>query len=47
MVANFEGGFYEIGELPIEDSAGIGFGLSVLLLISFTASRLIKIGGRG
>jgi hypothetical protein len=42
MMANFEGGFEGIGELPIEDSAGIGFGLSVLLLFSFAAARLAK-----
>jgi hypothetical protein len=45
MVANFEAGFECIGELPIEDSAGIGFGLSVLLLVSFAAARLTKNGG--
>ena len=40
MVANFEGGFHVIGELPIEDAAGIGFGLSGLLLVSFVAGRV-------
>jgi hypothetical protein len=45
MLANFEGGFHAIGELPIEDSAGIGFGLSVLLLVSFIVSRFGKNGG--
>ena len=40
MVANFEGGFEVIGELPIEDAAGIGFGLSALLLVSFAAGRV-------
>jgi hypothetical protein len=45
MQANFEAGFHVIGELPTEDAAGIGFGLSVLLLLSFTASRFIKTGG--
>jgi hypothetical protein len=33
-VANFETGFYTLGELPVEDSAGIGFGISWLLAIS-------------
>jgi hypothetical protein len=42
MLANFESGFHVIGELPIEDSAGIGFGLSVLLLVSFVAVRFGK-----
>jgi hypothetical protein len=42
MVASFEGGFHVIGELPIEDAAGMGFGLSVLLLVSFTAVRFGK-----
>ncbi len=45
MQANFEAGFHVIGELPTEDAAGIGFGLSVLLLVSFTAARFVKIGG--
>jgi hypothetical protein len=45
MQANFETGFEGIGELPIEDSAGIGFGLSVLLLASFIAFRFVKKGG--
>jgi hypothetical protein len=42
MVANFEGGFEGIGELPIEDAAGIGFGLSVLLLVSWLAATFGK-----
>jgi hypothetical protein len=45
MLANFEGGFHAIGELPIEDSTGIGFGLSVLLLVSLVAVRFVKNGG--
>jgi hypothetical protein len=31
MVANFEEGFQVLGELPIEDTAGIGLGISVLV----------------
>jgi len=31
MVANFEDGFHILGELPIEDTTGIGFGISVLV----------------
>jgi hypothetical protein len=41
MVANFEPGFHMLGELPTEDWAGIGFGLSLLLLISVPASLLM------
>ncbi len=40
MVANFEPGFHSVGELPTEDWAGIGFGLSLLLLVSIPASFL-------
>ena len=32
MVANFENGFHTIGEMPVEDAAGLGFGLSVLVV---------------
>lgn len=45
MVAHFEAGFEIIGELPTEDWAGFGFGLSWLLLVSFIAARCVKIGG--
>jgi hypothetical protein len=38
MVANFEQGFHVIGEIPTEDGAGIGFGLSVLIAVSVAAS---------
>jgi hypothetical protein len=41
MMANFEPGFQILPELPTEDWAGIGFGLSLLLLISVPASFLI------
>jgi hypothetical protein len=34
MVANFEQGFHVLGELPIEDTTGIGFGISMLVVIS-------------
>ena len=37
MIANFEPGFMWLGELPTEDWAGIGFGLSVLLAGSVVA----------
>lgn len=47
MVANFEQGFHVLGELPTEDGTGIGFGLSVLLVISIVAAAFHskKIGG--
>jgi len=38
MQANFEPGFLWLGELPTEDWAGIGFGLSALLAISVFAN---------
>jgi len=41
MVANFEQGFQVLPELPTEDWAGFGFGLSLLLLISVPASFLM------
>jgi hypothetical protein len=34
---HFDNGFFELGELPTEDSAGIGLGLCLLLAISFGA----------
>ena len=48
MMANFEQGFHVIGEMPTEDGTGIGFGLSVLLLISMVAAwRLRKRSDEG
>ena len=41
MMANFEPGFQVLPELPTEDWAGFGFGLSLLLLISVPASLLM------
>jgi len=41
MTANFEQGFQMLPELPTEDWAGIGFGLSLLLLVSVSASFLM------
>lgn len=37
MVANFEKGFVLVGELPTEDWAGLGFGLSMLLTVGLLA----------
>ncbi|HXI71820.1 MAG TPA: hypothetical protein VNN22_15805 [Verrucomicrobiae bacterium] len=45
MTANFEQGFHAIGELPTEDWAGLGFGLSALLLVSLVAARFVKVDG--
>jgi hypothetical protein len=42
MTANFEQGFLWLGELPTEDWAGIGFGLSALLAVSVVASFFIR-----
>jgi hypothetical protein len=42
MIANFEPGFLSLGELPTEDWAGIGFGLSVLLAVSVIGSFGIR-----
>jgi hypothetical protein len=42
MNANFEGGYNILGEMPTEDSAGIGFGISMLLAISFAAALLTR-----
>jgi hypothetical protein len=38
MVANFEAGFHILGEFPVEDSAGLGFGVGWLMLISIVAA---------
>ena len=38
LVANFEQGFFGVGELPTEDGAGIGFGLSLLVVVSVLAA---------
>jgi len=37
MDANFESGYQMLGEMPTEDWAGIGFGVSLLVLISVIA----------
>ena len=42
MVANFEAGFYTLGELPVEDSAGLGFGVSWLVIISVVAAWWVR-----
>src|SRR5207247_1015870 len=43
MMANFENGFHRLSELPTEDWAGLGFGLSVLLLISIVGSLAYRL----
>ncbi|HOC57798.1 MAG TPA: hypothetical protein PKI20_19420 [Verrucomicrobiota bacterium] len=49
MVANFEGGFMVLGEMPTEDWAGLGFGVSVLLAASVVMTLLRRgpAAGRG
>jgi len=37
LEANFENGYIQLKELPTEDWAGLGFGLSALVLVSFLA----------
>jgi hypothetical protein len=38
----FDSGFFSVGELPTEDWAGIGFGLSLLLVVSVAGSFWIR-----
>ena len=38
----FQNGFFTTGELPTEDWAGIGFGLSILLVVSVIANFFIQ-----
>jgi uncharacterized membrane protein len=42
MNANFEHGYEILGEMPTEDWAGIGFGVSMLMLISLVAVPFVK-----
>jgi hypothetical protein len=42
MENNFDIGFFWLGELPTEDWAGIGFGVSMLLTISVLASFALR-----
>jgi hypothetical protein len=46
MVANFEPGFHTVGELPTEDWAGLGFGISLLLMISVVAAWWVRPASR-
>ena len=41
-IADFQPGFSQVGELPNEDWAGMGFGLSVLLAISVAAAFFVR-----
>jgi len=43
MVANFEQGFQNLGELPTEDATGIGFGISVLVAASLLGALVCRI----
>ncbi len=42
MDANFEGGYNNLGEMPTEDWSGLGFGVTVLLLVSVVAGWSVK-----
>ena len=42
MNANFEGGYNMLGEMPTEDWSGMGFGISMLLVISMLAGLRLK-----
>jgi hypothetical protein len=42
MNANFEHGYEILGEMPTEDWAGIGFGISMLALISMVAGWFVR-----
>ena len=42
MDANFEGGYNILGEMPTEDWAGIGFGVSMLVVVSVLARFLYR-----
>ncbi|HTR41840.1 MAG TPA: hypothetical protein VMH87_09520 [Pseudomonadales bacterium] len=39
---HFDIGFFQLGELPMEDSAGVGLGLSLLLAVSVMANFFIR-----
>ncbi|MEI8288100.1 MAG: hypothetical protein WCH99_01395 [Verrucomicrobiota bacterium] len=40
LAANFEAYFYRLGEIPTEEAAGLGFGLSMLLAVSLLYAGL-------
>ncbi len=44
---NFDAGFFWLGELPTEDWAGIGFGISALVAVSLLAARRRKASAPG
>lgn len=44
MDSNFEFGYLKVGEMPTEDWAGIGFGISVLVAVALLAQLKIKSG---
>jgi hypothetical protein len=45
-LANFDVGFFWLGELPTEDWAGIGFGVSVLVAVLVVASFRVRRAGK-
>lgn len=42
LFSSFEPGFHALGEIPVEEGAGLGFGLCVLLLVSWIAALFWK-----
>ncbi len=46
MDANFEGGYNILGEMPTEDWAGLGFGVSVLVVVSVAAGLCYRNSSR-
>jgi hypothetical protein len=42
----FDTGFFQLGEVPTEDWAGLGFGVSVLLVVSLVAAFRVRNGKR-
>jgi hypothetical protein len=46
MDANFEGGYNILGEIPTEDWAGIGFGISTLVVVSIVAELCYRRSSR-
>jgi len=45
-LANFDSGFFWLGELPTEDWAGIGFGVSLLVAVLVVASFRVRKAGK-
>lgn len=46
LVANFEEGFQNLGELPTEDATGVGLGISALIAVSMFGALLYRARAR-